>query len=97
VERLRERSSELWKIVRYEDLISDPDRIVRKIYGWLDLEISSGLEEALSRVGVHADGQKSNQSYTLQEVGLTRELILREYREVFEAFDFDPQKEKIVR
>jgi hypothetical protein len=93
IERLKERPTQSWRIVRYDDLVKEPDRIVKEIYCWLGLEIGSALEETLKKLMASTDGHRSNQTYTLQEIGLTKEMILREYKDVFEVFDFDPLRE----
>lgn len=79
-------------IFKYDDLISDPERIIRYFYQqfgyaeqpWLDQIVAKSVEETLSF--------KTDHIYSYEEMGFTREQIIALYPEIFERFKFDKRE-----
>jgi hypothetical protein len=79
-------------IIKYDDLISDPERIIRDFYKrfgyaeqpWLDQIVAKSVEETLA--------YQSDHIYSYEEMGFTREQILALYPEIFERFKFDKRE-----
>lgn len=81
-------------VVRYDDLVADPDRTVREIYDQLGLEVDAELAEVLSRETEKARRYESRHDYGLEELGLSRERIESEFADVFDRFGFESSKAK---
>jgi hypothetical protein len=95
VKRLQAHPSESWRIIRYDDLVEEPEKTVEEIYSWLGLEMGKKVRDILREKAERKTRFKSNHIYSLEEVGLTREIVLQEYGDVFQAFDFEKSKEAI--
>ena len=75
--------------VQYDDLVRDPEQTVSEVYRWLDLPVGSEFADALRAAAERARGYRSSHHYTLDQMGLTREQIVADYRPIFERFGFD--------
>ncbi len=95
IKRLESHPKESYRIIRYDDLVGEPEKTVREIYSWLGLQMGESVDEILREVTSKNSRFKSNHIYSLEEVGLTRELVLQEYGNIFEVFDFEKSKEAI--
>lgn len=76
-------------VVRYDDLVTDPEATVRTIYDRLGLEIDDDFARVLARETDRARRYASRHDYGLEELGLSREHILSEFADVFERFGFE--------
>jgi hypothetical protein len=84
--------SDLHLILKYDDLISDPERVIRDFYrrfGYaegprLSRIVAESVEETLAQQGDHV--------YSYEEMGFTREGIIALYPEIFERFKFDKRE-----
>lgn len=88
VERLDEAPEESRIFVKFDDLIADPEGVVRTIYQHFGLEISQTFAATLREEARRARRYKSRHVYRLEDMGLSREHILTTYRDVFERWDF---------
>lgn len=79
-------------VVRYDDLVADPDRTVRHVYDRLGLHVDAEFGEVLRRETERARRYESRHDYGLEELGLSRERIESELADVFERFGFDSSK-----
>lgn len=79
-------------VVRYDDLVTDPDRTVRRIYERFRLEVDDHFAEVLRRATETARRYESRHDYGLDELGLSRERIESEFADVFERFGFASSK-----
>jgi hypothetical protein len=89
LERLDQAPRNSAIVVDFNDLVDDARGVVTKIYERFGLELSPAFDQILRQATERARNHESGHEYSLQEMGLTRERIVREYREVFERFDFD--------
>lgn len=78
-------------VVRYDDLVNDPDATVRRIYRELGLEVDAELAEVLRQATARAQRYRSRHDYSLEELGLTRERVVAELSDVFARFGFDTE------
>ena len=76
-------------VVNFNDMVRDARGVVTEIYERFGLELSPTFDETLRRATERARNHESEHDYSLQEMGLTPEQLLNEYRQVFERFDFD--------
>jgi hypothetical protein len=76
-------------VVDFNDLVNDARGVVREIYERFGLELSPAFDDILRQATERARNHESEHDYSLQEMGLTAEQIVSDYREVFDRFDFD--------
>lgn len=79
---------EQYRIVRYEDLVDEPESTVRGIYEHFGLPIDRRFAARLARERTRATGYRSRHIYDLAEYGLTRDDIVNACPDVFERFGF---------
>jgi omega-hydroxy-beta-dihydromenaquinone-9 sulfotransferase len=89
LERLAYAPQDSYAIVRYDDLIADPERTMAGIYRHLGFEISTTFARVLQDEANKARNYCSRHRYSLEKMGLTRERIVERFRDVFERFGFD--------
>jgi hypothetical protein len=73
--RATEQPEGRYAIVRYEDLVADPEAAVRDVYERFGFEIDREFGEVLRQETSRARKYRSRQEYDLKEFGLTREQI----------------------
>lgn len=88
LEVLARAPEEAWAIVRYDDLVAEPERTVRQVYARLGLPLRPAFEATLREATARASRFRSRHEYSLEESGLTRERIVAELGDVFERFGF---------
>jgi hypothetical protein len=88
VDKLQEWPPSLQTIVRYDDLIGDPEAMVLKLYQRFDFTLSDRFRDVLRDEKRKASTYKSQHTYSLEEIGLTRENIITQYKDIFERFGF---------
>ena len=73
--------------VQYDDLVSKPIEIVRRIYDQFGLTWSEEFEQAmLAWLRDNPQGKQGRNTYTLDEFGLTRDVIEQQYQEYYQMF-----------
>lgn len=85
---LKEFPDENYAIVKYDDLVSGPKELTDNLYSKLDLNMSTTYEEVLEQQQQKARKYKSKHSYSLGQYGLSESMIRREFKEVFDRFEF---------
>ena len=88
VDRLDRAPEESRIFVKFDDLITDPEGVVRAIYQHFGLEVSQAFAATLREEARKARHYKSHHVYRLKDMGISREHILRIYRDVFERWGF---------
>ncbi len=76
-------------VVNFNDLVSDARGVVTEIYERFGLELSPAFDEILRQATERARNHESDHEYSLQEMGLTQERLVNDYKQVFERFDFE--------
>ena len=74
--------------VRYEDLVTDPKRVVEQLYRWLNLPMSAAFAARLADAGASHNRYHSTHRYSLEEYGLTKQHVYNELKDVFDAYGF---------
>lgn len=75
--------------VRYEALVANPQDTVEWIYRELRIDMSQEYREMLRAETDKARSYKSKHTYSLEEYGLTREMVYHELKGIFEEYGFD--------
>jgi len=91
LERLGRAPAENHIIVKYDDLVSAPEKTIREIYGRFGFEIGPDFERVLQEESARARRYSSRHDYSPEESGLSRQQILDTYRDIFERFGFDTE------
>jgi omega-hydroxy-beta-dihydromenaquinone-9 sulfotransferase len=89
LERLDQAPEDSYVIVRYDDLVSDVQGTVKRIYEHFGLTMRPEYAEYLRRETVRERRYSSTHTYDLAKMGLSGEQIVTDFRSVFERFDFD--------
>ena len=76
------------RFFRYDDLVTQPDAVIRGLYGWLGLAMSPAFQAAVDAVAHAEKSYQSRHEYPLAAMGLTEERIFREFEEVFSFYEF---------
>jgi len=89
LERLDEAPQDSALVVNFNDLVTDARDVVATIYDRFGFDLSPQFDDILRQATRKARSHESEHEYSLKEMGLAREDIVKEYREVFERFAFD--------
>ncbi|MBN2105857.1 MAG: sulfotransferase [Deltaproteobacteria bacterium] len=73
----------------YPDLVSQPARTVSDIYTRFGFTMTPEFMAALQKEQEKARRYESRHSYSLEQFGLSREQMLKEYGEIFDRFGFE--------
>jgi len=79
-------------IIKYDDLISDPERVIRSFYKQFGYAEQPWLEQVVARSVEDTLSFKSDHAYSFEDMGFTREQILALYPEIFQRFKFDQRE-----
>ena len=90
VERLDQMPVGSYTMVMYYDLVNDLEQTITDIYQAFDLDIGPAYAQALEEEVGKADEYTSTHRYALEDMGLTRERIEAEYRDVYKRYEFGP-------
>jgi hypothetical protein len=75
-------------IVRYDDLVRDPEQTIIDIYHRFGFDISPEFAQQLKQEAEKARRFQSTHVYSLEEFGTTREQLVEEFDDIFERFGF---------
>jgi hypothetical protein len=89
LEVLDQASPDSCIIVRYDDLVRDPEQTILDIYDRFGFDVSSEFARILKREAKKARDFESTHDYSLEQFGITREQVVEEYADIFERFGFD--------
>jgi hypothetical protein len=89
LDRLDRLPQDSYAIVKFDDLVADPERTVTGIYRRLGIELSPEYAWLLHNQAARERRYRSRHKYSLEELGLNREQIIAEFQDVFERFGFD--------
>jgi hypothetical protein len=89
LEQLAKRPKESYIIVRYDDLVREPGRTVQTIYDRFGFLPTKAFSDVLGAETTKSRDYKSRHNYSLAALGLNREMIVNEFEDLFERFDFD--------
>ncbi len=76
-------------IIKYDDLIQKPEETVYHIYKHFGYTIQNSFRQTLKQTVTETQKFSNNHTYSLEEMGITRQQILDTYSDIFERFGFD--------
>ncbi len=89
LQALTDFPKESYIIVKFEDLVSEADKTIERIYRHFDFELDSSYRKILKQEAKKARNYESSHDYSLKEVGLTKSKIVSELSNVFDRFNFE--------
>jgi len=86
---LDENPSKNHLILRYDDLLAHPKSIIRDFYAQFGYKYQEKLDESFTE-GIRAtEARRGEHAYSYEEMGYTREGIIKTYYDIFKRFDFE--------
>jgi hypothetical protein len=76
-------------VVRFDDLIGDPEGVIRRFAAQFGYPVHAQLTEIVQQAQEDAIAHRSEHYYDYTEMGFTREQIVGEFEAIFERFAFD--------
>lgn len=89
LERLEEEAEDRYVVVNFNELVAHTRETVRDIYQCLGFEISPTYDQILREATERSRSHESDHEYSLQEMGLEREHMVKTFQTVFDRFGFD--------
>jgi len=83
-------------ILTYDDLIHDPERVIRDLYRRFGYPARKGLEKIVVEAVADARAHQSDHVYSYEEMGFTRQKIVEAFADIFERFGFDQRKPSLL-
>lgn len=81
-------SPEQFYTLSYNELISEPEEVINKIYDHFDLIKSGDFTKLLKEKTEHSKNYKSKHDYSLEIYGLSKEMVYEELKPIFEKYNF---------
>ncbi|MFO7916629.1 MAG: sulfotransferase [Anaerolineae bacterium] len=95
LKRLERVPEEDYVIVNFDDLVKKAESTVARIYKRFGLQMGPDFARVLHEEGERARNYDSDHEYSLEEMGLTHDEIVKEYRGIFSRFGFDTRGEAV--
>ena len=92
LERLAHAPADSYCVVRYDDLVRDPEQTIADIYSRFGFEIGPAFAQVLQKEASKARSYRSKHSYSLAQAGLSRQQIVTEFEDIFARFEFDTRE-----
>jgi omega-hydroxy-beta-dihydromenaquinone-9 sulfotransferase len=86
---LKKTDPSKYLIIKYDDLILNPQETIRQIYAHFDYEMSPDFERQVAEIVKGSGDFRSRHQYNLENMGFSREQILTEFSDIFDQFGFD--------
>jgi hypothetical protein len=81
--------AEQFRVVRYDDLVTDPRAVVEDVYAWLGLPIGAAFRARLDAATRLQRSYASEHHYSLEQFGISKREVYADLKEVFEEFGFE--------
>lgn len=78
----------VYAVVRYDDLVSHPKKIIEGIYGKLGWTVSEEFSRILSQEEEKARTYRSEHLYSLDTLQISKERILSDLKDIFQTYAF---------
>lgn len=85
---LDRKPPESYRIVRYEDLVKNPQGLVHDLYQWLELDLSEDFRRFLENENRKAQTYVSEHVYSLEAMGIGADRIKRDLHRIFQRFGY---------
>jgi omega-hydroxy-beta-dihydromenaquinone-9 sulfotransferase len=79
-------------ILNYDDLIQRPEQVIRSFYEQFGYPDQPGLDDIVDQAVKETLSFNSDHVYSYEEMGFSREQIVRIYFDIFERFGFDKRE-----
>jgi len=89
VEKLEECVPERKAVLKYTDLVQNPEHTVVNLYERFGFKMHPRFHQILRQETEKARTYKSRHVYSLEQTGITREQVVSCYKDIFERFSFD--------
>ncbi len=89
---LKKLPPDQYVMVRYRDLVADPQKTVENIYLHFNMDMTPEYRQILTFESEKAKQFKSNHTYSLEKMGLNHEDILNDFETTIEDFDLETRK-----
>jgi hypothetical protein len=86
LQRLRRMPEHQWTVVRFEELVGNPEQTIRRICRRLCIPVTHTLEVVLRGLRRQSHRYRNNHSYAPEDMGLTHDRLREEYREVYSVY-----------
>lgn len=93
LDTLAKYSPDKYMVVKYDDLVHDPEKIINTIYQHFNLPITAEFTEILHEEAILAKDFKGAKPGMLEKQGFTKEQIVTEFRDLIDRFDFTSGKD----
>ena len=74
------------KIVPYQRLMNDFERLMNEISEFVEVPLTEQLIKVISETGAKQRSYKSDHVYDLKRFGLSKEMILNDYKRIYDTF-----------
>ena len=89
LEYLDAHPSPFQMVIRFDDLIGDPETVIRRFLAQFGYPIADQLTQIVHQAQADAIAHRSNHHYDYTEMDFTREEIVSEFEPIFDRFGFD--------
>ena len=90
--RFELESQNSYVIIKYEDLVREPTKVIQAACKQLELEFSTRFLNILEEEEEKVKNYKSGHIYSLDQIPLTREQIVSDLHDIFDQFAFDTSR-----
>lgn len=88
MQRFRGKDAARYFVLKYNDFVAGVESSIDKLYAWMGLSLGDAFRAMIKQVVQSNQAFETDNVYTLEELGLTKELIINEFAEVFDLFQF---------
>lgn len=92
LEQLEKATPESYEIVVYDELVRDPEGVIKRMYEKFGFDLTEEFDAALHLANITARTYQSKHRYSLEKIGLTKRQIIQKFRLVIDRFGFDTTK-----
>ena len=89
LEQLAKADPNSYAIIRYEDLVKDPEKVISEVYSRFGFHISPEFRKLLQEKKEAARAYKSKHRYSMRKMGLSKNQLLKTFSTVIKRFGFD--------
>jgi hypothetical protein len=83
-------------ILNYDDLIQRPEYVIRSFYEQFGYPDKPGLDHIVDEAVKEALAFNSDHVYSYEDMGFTRQQIVKTYADIFERFGFDKRDQEVT-
>jgi omega-hydroxy-beta-dihydromenaquinone-9 sulfotransferase len=92
LEELEGQPPDRYCVVRYDDLVANPEKTITEIYQTFGLQMSPHFAQVLREEAEKARSFKPRHKYSAEQLGLDRQQIVERCAPIFERFGFDREE-----